>query len=64
MKKFASFLMATLISAFGFVTGASANTITPNTGDKAAELVPIFIGLMVLAIVALVVCMILLKKKK
>lgn len=63
MKKCVFSLITTLLfTAFSF--SVSALEGSPVTGAETPMFLPIAIGLIVLAVVALVVCMILLKKKK
>ena len=46
------------------VLGASAQSLTPATGDRAVELLPLFIILIIIAIAAMVACLVIFKKKK
>lgn len=46
------------------VLGASAQSLTPETGDRAVELLPLFIILIIIAIAAMVACLVIFKKKK
>ncbi len=64
MKKAVSCMLLLVLSLCFFTTGVFANTATPQTGDRAASLVPLFIGLIVVALAAIIVCLVLLKKKK
>lgn len=63
MKNFLSVLSVLLISGCSAVT-VFAKPLAPETGDTAAPLVPIFVTLMVIAVIAIFVCLLLTKKKK
>ncbi len=53
-----------ILSLLGiFAIGASAEGLIPQTGVT-APLLPWFIGLMVIAVIAIIVCLILMRKKK
>jgi len=62
-KIFSSFIALCYLTAVT-VFGASAQSLTPATGDRAVELLPLFIILIILAIAAMVACLIIFKKKK
>lgn len=57
------FTMAMLVSFGGSMT-AFAQSDLPRTGDQAAELVPLFIILILVAIGAMIACIFLFRKKK
>lgn len=59
MKKAMLLLTGLCLSSIG----ASAEGISPYTGVT-APLLPWFIGLMVVAVIAMIVCLIVMKKKK
>ncbi len=64
MKKAFFALTAILGLAAVTATGAAAQSLTPATGDRSVELLPIFIVLIILAIAAMVACLVIFKKKK
>lgn len=64
MKKAFFALTAILGLAAVTATEAAAQSLTPATGDRSVELLPIFIVLIILAIAAMVACLVIFKKKK
>lgn len=64
VKKIISSFLALCCLTVATIFGVSAQSLTPATGDRAVELLPLFIILMLIAIAAIVACLVIFKKKK
>lgn len=62
-KIFSSFIALCCLIAVT-VLGVSAQSLVPATGDRAVELLPLFIILIIVAIAAMVACLVIFRKKK